>query len=176
MTTVQDLEREFWDKTGYEAKPHIAIELKPKIDEVGFVNFLSYIFLNNTGSSFLESTFLNSFELWKDLPYNKWKEFFEATNGHSCEYYTSHLFQEYLGISAETSKEFEPISSITFPDKRHRKGYAIFELGMDYPVLDMRVKILSDYSITLDELRNISDRLISEGAISLRGLGTTSRH
>ncbi|MGV3610336.1 MAG: hypothetical protein ACO1N0_05275 [Fluviicola sp.] len=169
-----EIAEKFWHQALFEKDNHLSDSLRNEIIEIGPANLLIYLFNHYNGAAAMYSCLLMLFPFWKNFSFSEWEEIFRSvTDKNSGQYYLNQNIRSLLGINPGFSKyqEEKPVT-ISFTDMKIAIGMAIFE---QEGLLRKRFENqLIDYGITLIELENISDRLILEGAQSIRGTGTTN--
>ena len=164
----------FWNQALFEKDKYLSDSLRDEILEIGPAKFLIYLFNHYNGASAMHSCLLMLFPFWKNFSFTEWEEIFQnVTDKNSGQYYLNYNLKSLLGINPGFSKyqEEKPVA-ISFTDMKVAIGIAVFE---HEGLLRKRLEDqLIGYGITLIELENISDRLIREGAQSIRGTGTTN--
>lgn len=168
-----ELAEKFWNQALFEKNKYLSDSLKDEILEVGPTNFLIYLFNHYNGAAAMYSCLLMLFPFWKNFSFSEWEEIFQGvTDKNAGQYYLNHDLKSLLGINPGFSKyqEEKPVA-ISFTDMKVALGIVVFE---HEGLLRKRLEDqLIEYGITFIELENISNRLIREGAKSIRGNGTT---
>lgn len=168
-TNIEETAARFWNVVLVNKHSTLPDNLREEIQQLGPENLIVYLYNQYNGASVMTGCFLFLFEYWKDFSFSKWHEIFrKITDENSGQYYLTHLFCCYLGINPCFEKYNNLIPTvISFPENQVISGGTIF--GSEGSLRKHYEAQLLNYQLTISQLQTISNRLICEGAVSIKG-------